>query len=50
MIEDRGFHNAREDLVPDWSYVVNSGSERYPITEAIEAIGLREITSLLETL
>ncbi len=44
----RGFHNAREDLKPRRSFVVYSGKERYPITKDVEAIGLREMASLLE--
>lgn len=44
----RGFHSARDDLKPDKSFVIYSGEERYPITSDIEAIGLREITALLE--
>jgi predicted AAA+ superfamily ATPase len=44
----KGFHNAREDLKPERSFVVYSGDERYPITKGVEAIGLRELASLLE--
>jgi len=43
----KGFHNAREDLGPRRSFVVYPGVERYPVTKDIEAIGLREIASLL---
>jgi len=43
----KGFHNARQDLKPRRSFVVYSGDERYPIAKGIEAIGLREIASLL---
>jgi len=46
---DRGFHHAREDLIPRRSFVVYPGDQRYPITEDVEAISLREIASLLET-
>jgi hypothetical protein len=46
---DRGFHNAREDLNPMHSFVVYSGTERYPIAKDVEAIGLREMASLVET-
>jgi hypothetical protein len=45
----RGYHNAREDLDPDKSFVVYSGEERYPVTEDIEAIGLKEMAGLLES-
>jgi predicted AAA+ superfamily ATPase len=44
----RGFHNAREDLKPDRSFVVHSGEDRYPVTKDVEAIGLREMAALLE--
>ncbi|MGH6899637.1 MAG: ATP-binding protein [Geminicoccaceae bacterium] len=43
----KGFHNARDDLRPKRSFVVYSGDERYSITKGVEAIGLREMTSLL---
>ncbi len=43
----KGFHNACNDLKPQRSFVVNSGEERYPITRDIEAIGVREMASLL---
>ena len=45
----RGFHNAREDLKPTRSFVVYSGDQRYPVTDDIEAIGLRELAELLST-
>ncbi len=44
---DRGFHLAREDLEPERSFVVYSGEDRYPRGEGIEAVGLREMASLL---
>ena len=44
----KGFHHAREDVRPERAFLVHSGEERYPITEDIEAIGLREMASLLE--
>jgi predicted AAA+ superfamily ATPase len=43
----KGFHNAREDLRPKRSFIVHSGEERYPVTKGIEAIGLREMATLL---
>ena len=39
----KGFHNARSDIQPDRCFVVYSGSERYPIADEIEAIGLRDL-------
>lgn len=40
---ERGFHQARQDLSPDHSFVVYSGIERYPLMDGIEVIGLREM-------
>ena len=44
---ERGFHHAREDLSPTKSFVVYSGEERYPVAEGVEAIGVREMASVL---
>lgn len=44
---ERGFYNALEDLRPARAFVVYSGDERYPITDQIEAIGLRELAGLV---
>ena len=35
----KGFHSAREDLAPRKTFVVYSGTERYPLAEGVEAIG-----------
>lgn len=43
----KGFHNAREDLKPKRSFVVYSGEEHHPAAKGVEAIGLREMASLL---
>ncbi|PWB83742.1 MAG: hypothetical protein C3F11_05050 [Methylocystaceae bacterium] len=43
----KGFHIARDDLEPARSFIVYSGDDRYPISEDVEAIGLREMASLL---
>lgn len=43
----RGFHNAREDLKPAKSFVVHADEDRYPVTEDIEAISLREMAGEL---
>ena len=43
----KGFHHARADLQPARTFVVCAGEERYPITENIEAIGLREMAELV---
>ena len=43
----RGFHQAREDVRPNRTFVVYSGSERYPIAEDAEAIGVKELAAEL---
>ena len=43
----RGFHNARGDIEPERSFIVHSGDERYPLSEDVEAIGLREMAAVL---
>lgn len=43
----RGFHNARDDLQPERTFVVCAGNERYPLTESTEVIGLPEMVRLL---
>ena len=43
----RGFRNALEDLKPERSFVVTAGSDRYQVAKDVEAIGLREMASLL---
>ena len=44
----KGFYNALEDIKPDRSFVVYAGSERYPVTEETEAIGLVELMQELQ--
>ena len=44
----KGFHHACKDVKPERTFLVHSGEERYPITKDVEAIGLREMASLLE--
>ena len=39
----KGFHIARRDIQPDRSFAVYPGTERYPIADGIEAIGLRDL-------
>lgn len=43
----KGFHHAREDLKADRFFVVYSGDEHFPIAKDVEAIGLRDLVSLL---
>lgn len=44
----KGFHNAREDLKPEQSFVVYPGEGSHPLTKDVEAIGLREMAVVLE--
>lgn len=44
----KGFHNTREDLKPQRSFVVTWGEEQYPIAKGIEAIGLPGLTQLIQ--
>jgi uncharacterized protein len=44
---ERGFHHAREDLQPAKAFVVYSGQERYPLTDSVQAIGLRALAQEL---
>lgn len=44
---EKGFFIACDDLKPDKRFVVNSGNERYAISEGLEAISLRELAGEL---
>ena len=39
----RGFRTALSDLKPTRSFVVHAGSERHPLADSVEAIGLKEL-------
>ena len=43
----RGFYNAVEDLQPAKAFVVHAGEDSYPLSESVEAVGLREMIELL---
>lgn len=47
---EKGFHQAREDVQPDKSFVVYSGRDRYPMTTEIEAISAKELAQDLAQL
>ncbi len=47
---EKGFHNACEDLKPTRRFVVNSGNDRYRVTDAVEAIGLKDLAAELVAL
>lgn len=46
----KGFYVACEDLKPERCFVVNSGSERYPVSAGVEAIGVTELAAMLAEL
>jgi len=46
----KGFHNAREDLSPERSFVVYPGHQRYSRTSNVEVIGLRELAAELASI
>jgi uncharacterized protein len=43
----KGFQQAIADLEPREAFVVHSGEDRFPMRGAVEAIGLRELMSML---
>ncbi len=43
----KGFHFAREALAPDRCFLVGAGSDRYPVSDEVEVIGLRELAAEL---
>ena len=46
----RGFYEACDDIKPARRFVVHAGSERFPISDQVEAIGLLELTDMLSKL
>ncbi len=46
----KGFHQARQDLKPDRSFVVYSGPDRYQITPGVEALSLGNLVQELASL
>ena len=46
----KGFYIARQDIEPRRSFIVYSGEDRYPLSERVEAIGLREMAQMLAEL
>ena len=45
----RGFHHALDDLQPERAFVVYAGTDRYPMSGEVEAVGLREMAVLVNT-
>lgn len=46
----RGFYEACDDLKPARRFVVHAGQDRYPVSDAVEAIGVRELAEILSKL
>ena len=44
---ERGFHLACADIEPSSAFVVHSGTDRWPLSENLEAIGVRDLALLL---
>jgi predicted AAA+ superfamily ATPase len=44
---ERGFRLACDDLKPAKAFVVYAGSDRYPLSASLEAIGVREMAEIL---
>lgn len=47
---ERGFHPAYKDIRPTHAYLVHAGEDRYPVSEKLEAIGVRELMTELQRL
>jgi predicted AAA+ superfamily ATPase len=45
---ERGFYHASDDLKPDRRFVVYSGTERFPLAESTDAVGLVELSLALQ--
>lgn len=46
----RGFYEACEDLKPAKRFVVHAGADRFPISDDVQAIGVRELAESLSNL
>ncbi len=46
----RGFYEACEDLKPTKRFVVHAGADRFPVSEDVQAIGVRELADNLSSL
>lgn len=47
---ERGFYNALEDVQPDKAFIVYPGEEVYPISQAVEVVGLLPLIKYLKKL
>ena len=43
---ERGFHLACADIKSSSSFVVHAGADRWPLSETVEAISVRELARL----
>lgn len=43
----RGFYEAVADLKPTRAFVIHASNDRYPLSEKVEAIGVRELAGML---
>ena len=46
----RGFHVACADIKPSRSFIVHAGNDRYPVSDNLEAIGVRELAEEINKL
>jgi len=46
----RGFHIACEDIKPTRAFLVHAGDDRYPVSEKLEAISVRQLMAELQQL
>jgi hypothetical protein len=44
---EKGFHIASDDIKATSRFVVHAGTDAYPVSEDVEAVGLRELASRL---
>ncbi len=44
---EKGFYLASADIKPEKSFVVYAGNDRYPLTEGIQAIGLKDLMRMI---
>jgi len=47
---EKGFFIACDDVKAEKRFLVNAGAERYPVSEGVEAISLKELASMLVAL
>ena len=47
---ERGFHIACEDIKPARAFLVHAGDDRYPVSDKLEAISVRQLMAELQQL